>query len=97
LCIQKKVVSMPKRRVNLCLTEEAWQHLKELAARKRVSASVAAEEAIERAANDEEAARQRRMEAWEGIKNLDLGPMPDPETLCREMEEMYEAPEGLEP
>ncbi|MBU0611494.1 MAG: hypothetical protein KKI08_26695 [Armatimonadetes bacterium] len=87
---------MPKQRVNLCVNDDVWAQFKELAQRRHVSASAAAEEAMARTLADEEGARQRRLAAWESIMNLDLGPMPDPETLCREIEEMYEAPEGLE-
>jgi len=82
---------MPKRRVNLCLPEETWQHVKELAARRGVSASVAVEQFVEQVVEGEEAAQQRRLEAWQAIMDLDLGPMGTWEEMEREIETMYES------
>lgn len=76
---------MPKRRVNLCLSEEAWQRLKKLAEQRRISASAAVEQAIESAVESEEAKQEDHLAAIEELLSANLGPIGTPEELCEEL------------
>lgn len=83
---------MPKKRINICITEEKWQRFQRHAAQRRVSASAAVEEVIDKVLEDEE--RQRRG-ALEEILAINLGPMGTPEELCAELSDAH-VPCGFE-
>lgn len=77
---------MAKRRINVCISEDKWQRVRELAARRRTSASAVLEEALEQALGDEELLQAERTRAIREIMALDLGPVGPPEELEKELE-----------
>ena len=66
---------MPKRRINLCIADEKWQRLKQYAERNRISASAAVDQALDRILDDEEQRRQVRLQAYEELLRVELGPL----------------------
>jgi len=80
LCIQKKVVSVPKQRVNLCLDDDLWRSTKRLAKASGMSASQYIAQRLRSAAEDDE--REARVASVRQLGDLNL-----PVAAWDEMEE----------
>jgi len=72
---------MGKQRVNICLPPEQWQHVKDVARRRRMSAGEFISDAVAQALANEEQGKQERWAAVERLFAVDLGPMGTPEEL----------------
>lgn len=77
---------MPKKRINICVSPDKWQRLRQYAGRRHMSASAVIDEALDRILDSEEEKKRERQEAFEAILALDLGPIGTPEELCEELE-----------
>ncbi|MEN6301900.1 MAG: hypothetical protein ABFE08_14420 [Armatimonadia bacterium] len=77
---------MAKTRINVCVSEDRWQKIREFAAKHRMSASAVVDEALERVLRDDEQCGPDRLAAFAEIMATDFGQVGTPEELAAELE-----------